>query len=98
MSKMQKVWAYLNKPVQEVAADVVNVTKAAALALVVTATGVAATVKTEVAHAQTSPLVTSATEGINAAKADTLSVGAIVIVAIAAIMVVAWIASMLKKH
>lgn len=98
MSKLSKVLAYLNKPVSEVVGDVVQVAKGVAAAVVTAVAGVAASVASSPVAAQTSAYVTDAQAGITQAKSDALTVGGYVIAAIAVLIAIGWVLSMLKKR
>ena len=94
MNALGKVGAYLNKPVMEVVEDV----KAAALVVVATVASAGTALVSPDASAQTtSAYITSAQTGINQARDDALTVGGYVIAAIAVIIAIGWILSMVKK-
>lgn len=95
MNALGKVWAYLNKPVMEVMEDV----KGAALSVLGTLAALgAATVAPTDAHAQATGYVASAQAGISQAKDDALTVGGYVIAAVALLIAIGWILSMVKKR
>ena len=72
--------------------------KAAITGLVVTAAVAGTALVAPPAHAQATSLTAAAQEGIYAARDDALTVGGYVILAGAALLVVMWILTMMKKR
>jgi len=86
MNAAKKVAAYLKKPVGQVFDDV----KGAAV-------GTVALLGSAAANAQTSSYVTSASTGISQAKDDALAVGGYVIAAVAVLIAIGWVLTMVKQ-